>query len=211
MNSDKRTAVVAALFEKKNKRKPKNSKELQDFVKEQGGEEFLKKVDDYISQAEAEQSKQAQKAAHGAKLQYVKSLKNQCADDEELVYYHKKGGVVCGCQKKKMQDGGPLKKKHENAVDKFKGRANQEDTVHVNKRIYSVVGDNGKVKDSRFPAYSKEQYQKDLRSKKPDAKKRVEKADMATAYKCGSKIKKAKCGAIAKFKAKKGSKIKVSC
>lgn len=152
--------------------------------------------------------KKTQKAEHGAKLQYLKNLKNQCAEDEEL-YYYKKGGIVdCGC-KKKMEEGGPLKKKHENAVDKFKGRANQEDTVHVNKRIYSVTDSQGKVKDSRFPAYSKEQYQKDLRSKKPDAKKRVEKADMATAYKNGKKIEK-NCGgsAIAKFKAKCGSKLK---
>lgn len=193
---------------KSNKKQPKSKEETQQlfvtFMKEKHPEEYKAAMEN--------QQKQAQKAAHGAKLQYVKSLKNQCADDEELVYYHKKGGVVCGCQKK-MQDGGPLKKKRENAVDKFKGRANQEDTVHVNKRIYSVVGDNGKVKDSRFPAYSKEQYQKDLKSKKPDAKKRVEKADMASAYKNGKKIEK-DCGggsAIKKFKAKKGSKIKVSC
>ena len=192
---------------KSNKKQPKSKEETQQlfvtFMKEKHTEEYKAAMEN--------QQKQTQKALHGAKLQYVKSLKNQCADDEELVYYHKKGGVVCGCQKKKMQDGGPLKKKRENAVDKFKGRVNQEDTVNVNKRIYSVTDSQGNLKDPRFPAYSKEQYQKDLRSKKPDAKKRVEKADMATAYKCGSKIKKAKCGAIAKFKAKKGSKIKVSC
>lgn len=58
---DKRSAVISALFEKKNKRKPKNSQELQDFVKSQGGDEFLKKVDEYIAQAEKEQTKQAQK------------------------------------------------------------------------------------------------------------------------------------------------------
>jgi hypothetical protein len=50
--NNKRDAVIAALFEKKNKRKPKNSQELQDFVQSQGGEEFLKKVDEYIAQAE---------------------------------------------------------------------------------------------------------------------------------------------------------------
>ena len=105
---DKKVAVISALFEKKNKRKPKNSKELQDFIKQQGGEEFLKKVDEYISQAESEQSKQAQKAAHGAKLQYFKKLKNQCADDEEVVYYKRGGSVDCGCQKK--EEGGEIKK-----------------------------------------------------------------------------------------------------
>jgi hypothetical protein len=52
--NNKRDAVISALFEKKNKRKPKNSQELQDFVQSQGGEEFLKKVDEYITQAEKE-------------------------------------------------------------------------------------------------------------------------------------------------------------
>ncbi len=119
---DERIAVVSALFEKKNKRKPKNSKELQDFVKSQGGEEFLKKVDEYIAQAEAEQSKQAQKVEHGAKLQYFKKLKNQCADDEEIVYFKKGGLVDCGCKKK---EGGEVAKKGLGGcspVDKFKAK-----------------------------------------------------------------------------------------
>jgi hypothetical protein len=47
-------------------------------------------------------------ALHGAKLNYFKNLKHQCADDEELVYYKKGGSVDCGCKKKK--DGGEIKK-----------------------------------------------------------------------------------------------------
>lgn len=61
--------------------------------------------------------KKKQKALHGAKLQYVKSLKNQCADDEELYYYKKGGSLGCGC-KKKMEEGGQTPKK--SPVDKFK-------------------------------------------------------------------------------------------
>lgn len=116
--NNKRNAVIAALFEKKNKRKPKNSQELQDFVQSQGGEEFLKKVDEYIAQAEKDQAQKAQKAAHGAKLQYFRKLKNKCAEDEELVYYKKGGKVECGCQKK----GGEISKepKKQSVVDKFK-------------------------------------------------------------------------------------------
>jgi hypothetical protein len=34
------------------------------------------------------------------KLNYVKNLKNQCADDEELVYFKKGGALGCGCRKK---------------------------------------------------------------------------------------------------------------
>lgn len=51
---------------------------------------------------------QTQRAAHGAKLQYFKSLKNQCAEDEEVVYFKKGGTVNCGCKKK--EEGGKVKK-----------------------------------------------------------------------------------------------------
>ena len=54
--------------------------------------------------------KKKQKALHGAKLQYVKNLKNQCADDEEIYYYKKGGSLGCGC-KKKMEEGGQTPKK----------------------------------------------------------------------------------------------------
>ena len=66
--------------------------------------------------------KNARKAAHGAKLNYIKSLKHQCADDEELVYFKKGGAFDCGCQKKK--DGGktPLTKKKNSAIEEFKNR-----------------------------------------------------------------------------------------
>ena len=136
---DKKVAVISALFEKKNKRKPKNSKELQDFIKQQGGEEFLKKVDEYISQAETEQSKQTQKAAHGAKLKYFRNLKNQCADDEEVVYYKRGGSVVgCGCQKK--EEGGEIKDNKETKKSKIivKGKNNSErNYTHTDKKPLS--------------------------------------------------------------------------
>ena len=49
---------------------------------------------------------QLQAAKHGAKLQYLKSLKHQCADNEELYYYKKGGSVGCGCKKK--ENGGEV-------------------------------------------------------------------------------------------------------
>ena len=131
---DKRIDVISALFEKNKKRKPKKSQELQDFVKSQGGDEFLKKVDEYIEQAEKEQTKQAQKAQHGAKLQYLKSLKNKCNEDEELVYYKKGGTVDCGC-KKKMEEGGQTPKKKNNVIEKFKNKKSDQatkDSIAVN-------------------------------------------------------------------------------
>ena len=130
---DKRSAVISALFEKKNKRKPKDSQELQAFIKSQGGDEFLKKVDEYIVQAEKEQTKQAQKAEHGAKLQYFRHLKNQCAEDEELVYYKKGGTVDCGCQKK--QKGGNVPPNKQSAVDKFKAKKRtKEEQAKIDKQ-----------------------------------------------------------------------------
>ena len=130
---NKRNAVISALFEKKNKRKPKNSQELQDFVKSQGGEEFLKKVDEYIAQVEKDQAQQAQKAAHGAKLQYFKNLKHICNEDEELVYYKKGGKVDCGCQKK--QKGGNVPPKKQSTVDKFKAqRRTKEQQAKIDKQ-----------------------------------------------------------------------------
>lgn len=61
---------------------------------------------------------QKQKAKQGAKLQYLKSLKHQCAEDEELYYYKKGGAVGCGCKKK--EDGGEIKKAQKGTVAKFK-------------------------------------------------------------------------------------------
>ena len=65
------------------------------------------------------QGAKTQSARKGAKLNYLKALKNQCAEDEE-VYYFKKGGVVgCGCKKK--QKGGEIPEdKCGGAVKKFK-------------------------------------------------------------------------------------------
>lgn len=68
--------------------------------------------------------KKKQKALHGAKLQYVKNLKNQCADDEEIYYYKKGGSLGCGC-KKKMEEGGQTPKK--SPVDKFRNAWTKKD------------------------------------------------------------------------------------
>ena len=64
---------------------------------------------------------QVQAARHGAKLQYIRSLKNQCPEGEELYYYKKGGSVGCGCKKK--EDGGEVKKDcGGSAITKFKMR-----------------------------------------------------------------------------------------
>lgn len=68
---------------------------------------------------QASQGQQTVAARHGAKLNYVKALKNQCPEGQEPYYYKKGGMVKCGCTGKKlMEDGGEIKK--ENAVARFK-------------------------------------------------------------------------------------------
>ena len=58
------------------------------------------------------------KAAHGAKLSYIKSLKHICPEGEELVYFKKGGKTGCGCQKK--ETGGEVEKAENGVVAKFK-------------------------------------------------------------------------------------------
>lgn len=45
------------------------------------------------------QEMQAQSAKNGAKLNYIKRLKHQCAEDEHLEYFAKGGRVGCDCVK----------------------------------------------------------------------------------------------------------------
>ena len=105
---------------KSKNKSPKTKEETQQlfvsFMKEKHPEEYKKAVESQQQQ----QAQQAQKALHGAKLQYFKKLKNQCAEDEEVVYYKKGGSVNCGCKKK--EDGGEVRKAGLgcSAIDKFK-------------------------------------------------------------------------------------------
>lgn len=98
-----------------NEAKSKN-KDPETYVKELG-EDGMKQA--YKRYQEAKK-KQAQKAAHGAKLQFINSLKHKCAEDEELYYFKKGGSVGCGCKKK--ENGGEVTKakEGEKVVDKFK-------------------------------------------------------------------------------------------
>lgn len=75
-------------------------------------------------------SQQTQKAAHGAKLNYLRKLKNKCAEDEELVYYKRGGSLDCGCVKK-QETGGKTPKK-QTPIEKYKDQATK-DSIEVNK------------------------------------------------------------------------------
>lgn len=47
----------------------------------------------------------------GSKLAYIKYLKNECPEGQELVYYHANGGVCKACIAKKQKCGGKTTKK----------------------------------------------------------------------------------------------------
>lgn len=82
-------------------------------------QDMTKAAQAFQQAAQTLQQQQTQTMKHGAKLQYIKSLKHQCADDEELVYYKKGGSVDCGCQKKE-KGGEVVTAKSGSAVEKFK-------------------------------------------------------------------------------------------
>ena len=184
------------------------------FMKEKHPEEYKQAVQNQQKQQQA----QAKKAAHGTKLNYFKSLKNQCAEDEEVVYFKKGGSVKCGCKKK--EDGGEINKAQKgSAVDKFKNRQKSEkkDIQWTNKddrKLDSLV-----MRKEYHKKPLTQQGEKDLK----DLKERFKKSSNKNKYevqeeKCGGKVKKKEdgskinkdCGgAVAKFKAAKcGSKLK---
>ena len=207
---------------KANKKSPKSEDETKklfvSFMKEKHPEEYKAAV----ANQQKQQQQQAQKAAHGAKLQYFKSLNHRCAEDEEIVYYKKGGSVTCGC-KKKEQGGEVPTAKCGSAVEKFKAarKAQKGDTLA---RIADATGSQGGFKKAQK---AKEEAKKEDNKKSFEAKwkknqvvvgkdlqkgtnnvTKKERQDV-TKDACGAKMKKASCGAVAKFKAAKcGSKLK---
>lgn len=125
---------------KSKNKSPKTKEETQQlfvsFMKEKHPEEYKKAVESQQQQ----QAQQAQKALHGAKLQYFRKLKNQCAEDEEVVYYKKGGSVSCGCKKK--ENGGEVRKARLgcSAIDKFKAKMKSGgDTQSIANRITNTI------------------------------------------------------------------------
>ncbi len=99
------------------KKQPKDENEINQLaqalmqLKQQDPKQFAQLV-------QLGQQAQAQKAEKGAKINYLKSLKGQCPEGEELVYFKKGGMIGCGCKKK--EKGGEMPKKKLNAIEEFK-------------------------------------------------------------------------------------------
>ena len=185
---------------KSKNKQPKNEDETKQlfvaFMKEKHPEEYKQAIQNQQKQQQA----QAQKALHGAKLNYFKSLKNQCAEDEEVVYYKKGGLVNCGCKKK--EEGGQVNKASiGGVVERFKNRA--KDTLEQAKARAKYKPDysSKKVKDS----------EKDYLEGKGDHKVKEKCGGKVKKNEDGSKIKKNCGGAVAKFKMhRQGGKIQFS-
>jgi len=75
------------------------------------------------------QAQQAQMARQGAKLRFIKSLKHQCAEDEELKYFAKGGVIGCNCIKKEQKGGKTEPKK--NALQQFKDKKKQQSPIRT--------------------------------------------------------------------------------
>lgn len=152
------------------------------------------------------QSQKTQAMKHGSKLQYIKSLKNQCAEDEELYYYKKGGRVGCGCKKK--EDGGQVEKASKGAIAQFKNAYNSK-KKELNNKIDQA---------KQVQAKKKRQAEIDRKSQEDYEKGWTNEASAVNGKKCGGKVKKDACGskvekncggsAIAKFKASCGKKLK---
>lgn len=182
------------------------------FMKEKHPEEYKQAVQNQQKQQQA----QAQKAAHGAKLNYFKSLKNQCAEDEEVVYYKKGGSVGCGCKKK--EDGGQVKKDcGGSAIAKFKMQYGNKmiQLAEANKNRKKAEEEKKKREDKwrKGQIVVGKDIQKGQENSGPKAKTQTDQALKDNKgigkNKCGSKIKKHQEGSvIAQFKMhRQGGKI----
>ena len=173
----------------------------------QGNGEEAEKAKAIINKVNSYRTK---KAAHGTKLNYFKSLKNQCAEDEEVTYFKKGGSVKCGCKKK--EDGGEINKAEDGWKAKFKKRQEEQKRELEARKNIPNHAPGGSNKSNRFAAA---QHFKDLKHKN-DYKNNPEEKEPPTINKGYLKNKKGgeinkDCGgsAIAKFKAAKcGSKLK---
>ena len=159
------------------------------FMKEKHPEEYKKAVENQQKQQQA----QTQKALHGAKLNYFKSLKNQCAEDEEVVYYKKGGSVSCGCKKK--EDGGQVKKDcGGSAIARFKKMRSGDKVVNGSTKQPTIDGTKKMHEEKQKEEFNKRFKKNTVRvgidnQKGANNVTKKEREDV-TKDKCGSKIKK---------------------
>lgn len=149
---------------------------------------------------------QTQAAKHGAKLNYIKTLKNQCAEDEELYYFKRGGSVGCGCKKK--EQGGELKEKKESVINKFKAIKKNQSGDKLKKLSDKALNDSISKYNKPYPKEytSEDKIKQEEKLEKFEAEKERRKnikkdcGGSKMKLKAGDKVKSAGAGCIAKFK-----------
>ena len=170
----------------------KSQKELEKYVQSLGEDGLKQAYDEFTKVMQS----QAQKAAHGAKLQYFRDLKHKCAEGEELVFYKKGGSVECGCVGKKMEKGGEVKKASTGtAVDDFKKKKQQS---QQNQKGVTYDPKTGKMR----PA-TKEELEQRAKNRKDATQGKGEGNYVQPNTQNSEKVKKAGAGCIAEFKSKR--------
>ena len=151
----------------------------------------------------AKSQSKTKKAAHGAKLDYIKAISHKCPEGQELYYFKVGGKVGCGCIGKKLQEGGKTK---ESVVDKFKKaqkgvKIEPSDTIHTKK--FGVRNLNDKKNIKNVKKLTNDEYRK----LSGDERTRIHYKD---AERESKEVKEKKCGGKMK-KHQTGGKIKVIC
>ena len=171
----------------KKKYKDLDEKKLKQ-LKESG--QLEKDAAEFKKAKEQTQKTQTQKAAHGVKLDYIKTISHKCPEGQELYYFKVGGKVGCGCKGKKfMQDGGKTK---ESIVDKFK--KSKGNPIQGMKKTAKAAAESS-VKTAKAKQWS------DMHKRTIKASGMTKDKDWVEGDKCGGKVKKHQIG----------GKIKVIC
>lgn len=137
-------------------------------------------------------------AKMGAKLDYLTRLNGKCPEGYEVEKFSAGGCAKCKKKILTFQNSGQVK-------PRFTQKINPADTVHVDGQPRTLTDDRGRPLVKKMKVYSTQEYQRDQKAARKgdnNAKKRVQKQDEKTMYKCGGKSKKRitkhKCGSAFK-------------
>ena len=189
---------------KAKKKSPKTKEETQQLFHTFMKEKYPK---EYEAAMKGQEQQQTQKALHGAKLNYIRSLKNQCAPDEQVVYY-KKGSIVdCGCKKK---EEGEVTQTKCGAVAKFKAKkmkyGGQPKVVNGSTKQLTIDGTKKAYEEfKRKQAKKKRQQEIDKLSEQDYYEGKQDHGDNPPNSPALAKSKKVKCGAKMKKHQQGGS------
>ena len=140
-------------------------------------------------------TQQVQQAKHGAKLQYIKSLRGICPEGQELTYY-KVGGKVC----KKCMQKAKEQKDNLSPVERFKqerkmqkgGTAPKKATPAPKPVTKPVTKPVAKTPKLNTPEYKKWYTKLSTNDKVKEDLKNQNKDTKSLSEKCGGKVKKMK-------------------